>query len=68
VDRLTIKKLTIKDACSSDKRLVDVSISDMGLELLSEIDIRALELDNLFSTLEIEEAAELNRILDKLRS
>ena len=68
VDRLSHKELVIKNTCKSDKRLVDVSISDNGLKLLSEIEIRALELDNLFSTLEIEEATELNRILDKLRS
>ena len=68
VDRLSTKGLIVKNTCTSDKRLVDVSISDRGFELISEIDIRALELDKLFSTLEIEEAAELNRILDKLRT
>jgi DNA-binding MarR family transcriptional regulator len=67
VDRLSIKGLLIKNTCTSDKRLVDVSISEKGLELLNEIDVRALELDHLFSNLEIEEAIELNRILDKLR-
>ncbi len=67
VDRLSTKGLITKNACASDKRLVDVSISNSGLALLSEIDVRALELDNLFSSLEIEEAVELNRILDKLR-
>ena len=68
VDRLYGKELVIKNTCTSDKRLVDVSISKKGLSLLSEIDVRSLEIDNLFSSLEIEEAAELNRILDKLRS
>jgi DNA-binding MarR family transcriptional regulator len=68
VDRLSSKGLVNKNTCTSDKRLVDVCISDKGLELLSEIDLRSLELDDLFSNLEIEEAAELNRILDKLRS
>ena len=68
VDRLSSKELVKKNTCKSDKRLVDVTISDRGLKLLDEIDVRALELDNLFSNLEIEEAAELNRILDKLRS
>jgi len=68
VDRLFSKDLVKKNTCTSDKRLVDVSISDTGLELLSEIDHKTLELDNIFSTLEVEEAEELNRILDKLRS
>ena len=68
VDRLFSKDLVKKNTCTSDKRLVDVSISDTGLKLLSEIDHKTLELDNIFSTLEVEEAEELNRILDKLRS
>ncbi len=68
VDRLSSKKLVEKNTCESDKRLVDVTISDKGLELLRQIDLRALEIDNLFSNLEIEEAVELNRILDKLRA
>jgi DNA-binding MarR family transcriptional regulator len=67
VDRLYAKGLVVKETCTSDKRLVDVSISDRGIQLLGQIDVRALDLDNLFSTLEIEEAIELNRILDKLR-
>jgi DNA-binding MarR family transcriptional regulator len=67
VDRLAIKDLVYKNPCLSDKRLVDVSITHQGLQLLSEIDIQILDLDNVFSTLELEEAKELNRLLDKLR-
>lgn len=67
VDRLETKGLIYKNPCVSDKRLVDVSITNKGLQLLTEIEIRILELDNLFSNLELEEAKELNRILDKLR-
>ena len=67
VDRLESKSLIYKNPCVSDKRLVDVSITNKGLQLLTEIEIRILELDNLFSNLELEEAKELNRILDKLR-
>ena len=33
----------------------------------NEIEIQILDLDNFFSTLELEEAKELNRLLDKLR-
>jgi DNA-binding MarR family transcriptional regulator len=67
VDRLSNKELIYKNTCISDKRLVDVSITHQGLQLLSEIEIQILELDNLFSHLELEEAKELNRLLDKLR-
>ena len=67
VDRLERKGLACKNTCISDKRLVDVSITHQGLQLLTEIEIQILELDNFFSSLELEEAKELNRILDKLR-
>jgi len=67
VDRLESKGFAYKNTCLSDKRLVDVSITHQGLQLLTEIEIQILELDNFFSSLELEEAKELNRILDKLR-
>jgi DNA-binding MarR family transcriptional regulator len=67
VDRLSTKGLIYKNTCLSDKRLVDVSITHQGLQLLSEIEMQILDLDNLFSLLELEEAKELNRLLDKLR-
>ncbi len=67
VDRLSTKDLVKKITCKSDKRLVDVSLSSKGLELLAQIDTDILEFDNLFSSINIEEAKELNRILDKLR-
>lgn len=67
VDRLSAKDLVKKITCKSDKRLVDVSLTEKGLELLAQIDMKVLEFDNLFSSINIEEAKELNRILDKLR-
>ena len=67
VDRLSNKGFIYKNPCISDKRLVDVSITHLGLQLLSEIETQILDLDNLFSPLELEEAKELNRLLDKLR-
>ncbi len=67
VDRLSTKDLVRKITCKSDKRLVDVSLSNKGFELLAQIDTKILEFDNLFSSINIEEAKELNRILDKLR-
>jgi len=66
-DRLSSKGLIYKNTCISDKRLVDVSLTHQGLQLLSEIEMQILDLDNLFSLLELEEAKELNRLLDKLR-
>ncbi|GGH77646.1 DNA-binding MarR family transcriptional regulator [Filimonas zeae] len=69
VDRLLLKGLVDKKVCSTDKRLVDITISEKGLELLERLDARNDELDYMVSsTLSSREAEELNTLLDKMRS
>ncbi|HEY8399478.1 MAG TPA: MarR family transcriptional regulator [Flavihumibacter sp.] len=68
VDRLVKKGLVQKVVCSSDRRLVDVTISEKGQHLLTEMDAHANEWDKLLHNLNEEEAIELNRLLDKLRN
>lgn len=67
VDRLAAKNLVKKKTCPGDKRLVDVTISDQGLQLLENIDPFSKEMDEFLSNLSHEEASELNRLLDKVR-
>jgi DNA-binding MarR family transcriptional regulator len=67
VDRLLKKQLVEKKTSQADKRLVDVTISDKGLGLLTEIDGRQEALDGIIAVLSEEEAAALNKLLDKLR-
>lgn len=67
VDRLILKKLVSKRVCDSDKRLVDVTISEEGLSLLSKMEAYELEMDHIINSISEEEAAELNRLLDKMR-
>lgn len=68
VDRLTKQGLVEKKICPTDKRLVDVTISEKGLKLLEKIDQSIDELDETVGNLTVEEAQELNRLLDKIRS
>lgn len=67
VDRLALKELVTKRVCKNDKRLVDVSISGQGLALLDHIDRYIKELDHVVSRLSVEEARDLNHLLDKMR-
>lgn len=67
VERLCRKGLVERKVCSDDRRLVDVSISDKGLEVLAEIDKRASLLDFPSTTLTEEEAQLLSDLLDKMR-
>lgn len=69
VDRLLIKELVEKRPCETDKRLVDIIISDKGRAMLDRLEVRNPELDNMVSdTLTEEEAATLNSLLDKMRN
>lgn len=66
VDRLVLKELVHKRTCSKDKRLVDVTITEKGRELLSRLDALSDEMDNLINLTE-EEAAQLSSLLDAMR-
>ena len=67
VDRLLLKGLVQKTGCPADKRLVDISISPKGLQLLKNLDSYAEEMDELLNILTKSEVQELNRILEKIR-
>jgi MarR family transcriptional regulator, 2-MHQ and catechol-resistance regulon repressor len=68
VDRLLLKNLVEKKISEKDKRLVDVLISQKGLELLAKLDTQNDELDAVLMGISDEEAAEINRLLDKIRA
>ena len=67
VDRLLKKELVKKVVCASDKRLVDVTITQKGLDLLTELDKFNDELDNVLCSISVEEVSTLNQLLDKIR-
>ena len=68
VDRLESKGLVIRKQCPTDRRAVDVYISEQGLGLLAVMDVELGEWEQAYRALDEEEASELNRLLDKLRS
>jgi DNA-binding MarR family transcriptional regulator len=69
VDRLLLKALVEKRPCETDKRLVDITISEKGMLVLDRLEVRNHELDHMVSdVLTQEEAATLNSLLDKMRN
>ena len=68
VDRLIAKGLVKKVTCKSDRRLVDVIISDKGKKLLERLDEREAEMDGVLNNLTEKEASILSDLLDKLRN
>jgi MarR family 2-MHQ and catechol resistance regulon transcriptional repressor len=68
VDRLIAKGLVKKLTCKTDRRLVDVIISDKGKKLLERLDSRQDEIDGVLNNLTEKEAATLSELLDKIRN
>ncbi len=67
VDRLILKGLATKSVSEQDKRLVDVLITEKGLQTLSRIDNKHERLDDILSNITYEEAGMINVIFDKIR-
>lgn len=67
VEKLKTKGWVKRTECPSDRRQVDVLITDEGLELLQTLE-RLVEESNVRAVnLSQEEAVQLNELLDKLR-
>jgi DNA-binding MarR family transcriptional regulator len=67
VDRLCKKELASRKICPSDMRLVNVVITQKGLNLLQDIDLHTDKLDIAQENLTREEAIQLSNLLDKMR-
>ncbi len=67
VERLLKKGLADKKVCAADKRLVDVTITALGTQLLERLDRQNHVIDSLTRKLDEQEAKQLNFLLDKLR-
>lgn len=67
VDRLVKKGLAQKAACRDDKRLVDIHITEKGLQALSRVDVLEDDFYRFPNKLSEEEAETLSKLLDKIR-
>ena len=67
VDRLIVKDLVEKFACVKDKRLVDITVTKKGLQLLEKLDALNEQIDSILKGVSEKEATTMNQILDKLR-
>lgn len=67
VERLLKKGLVHKIVRLQDKRLVDVTITPKGIEVVNRIDEKATVMDNITSGLSEQDAQKLNLLLDQMR-
>lgn len=69
VDKLLIKELVIRKVCSDNKRKMEITITERGLQVLQELDPLVVEHENtLGDKLTPEELAQFNYLLEKYRS
>jgi DNA-binding MarR family transcriptional regulator len=67
VEKLRQKSFVKREICENNRRQVDISITDKGLDVLKKIDREESDWLGKFKNISKQEAGELNRILDKLR-
>lgn len=67
VDKLLAKNLAKRSSCESDRRAVDVVITEEGLALLKVLDPFIEDWENRFNIISEEEAEQISALLDKLR-
>lgn len=67
VDKLKSKEMVLRRECPSDRRQVDILITEKGLEVLEELDLQIRAFNKDVIHLNKEEVAVMNNYLDKLR-
>ncbi len=68
VDKLYQKSLLKRVECAQDRRSVDITITEKGLDLLAKIDESATEMDNTLELLQEEQLQTLNHLLNLVRA
>jgi DNA-binding MarR family transcriptional regulator len=68
IDRMIRDGLVSRVNCESDRRRVDITITDAGLDKLQRLDRISGQMDQIAAGLTEDEAVNLNEMLDKLRS
>jgi MarR family transcriptional regulator, 2-MHQ and catechol-resistance regulon repressor len=67
MDKLIDKKFIERVRCEQDRRVVYVTITQAGLDLLDQMDEQLNAMDDFMSRISLQEAEILNNLLDKLR-
>ena len=69
VDKLLLKELVTREVCPENRRKIEVSITQKGLNVLKELDPKITEHEEFFSNnLNPDEIITLNHLLEKYRN
>jgi DNA-binding MarR family transcriptional regulator len=67
IDKLIEKGYVTRDICAANRRMIEVRVTDQGLEKLKQVDVKFPELFANFHNLTEQEAILVSNLLDKLR-
>jgi len=69
VDKLLLKELVTREVCPENRRKIEVTITQKGLDVLNELDPKVIEHEKAFSkNLNKDEIITLNQLLEKYRN
>lgn len=69
VDKLLLKELVTREVCPENRRKIEVTITQKGLDVLNELDPKVIEHEKAFSkNLNKDEITTLNQLLEKYRN
>ena len=67
VDKLIVKELVVRKTCKENRRKIEITITDKGLEILSQLDIKIQETEAaILQPLNLEEQRTLRSLINKI--
>jgi|TARA_B100002019_G_scaffold164998_1_gene142538 MarR family 2-MHQ and catechol resistance regulon transcriptional repressor len=67
VDKLIVKELVVRKTCKENRRKIEITITDKGLEVLSQLDTKIQETEAIIlQPLNLEEQKTLRSLINKI--
>lgn len=67
VDKLIIKKLVVRKTCEENRRKIEITITDQGLDVLSNLDTKIQKTEaTILKQLSLEEQKTLRNLINKI--
>jgi len=67
VDKLIIKKLVVRKTCNENRRKIEITITDKGLDVLSNLDTKIQKTEaTILKPLNLEEQKTLRNLINKI--
>ncbi len=69
IDKLLLKDLVTREVCPANRRKIEVTITNKGLDVLNKLDEKVIQHENVFANnLSKDELEQLNILIEKYRT